>query len=97
MDPAHVQIFPNGELGIVWEDGQESYWGGRPLRLACRCALCADEMTGAKLLVEDRVPQDVRPVRAEPVGNYGLSVVFSDGHSTGIYALRWLRENSPAS
>ena len=96
MQPAHVQIFPSGELGIVWQDGRESYWPGRSLRLACRCALCVDEMTGVRLLVDDRIGSDVHPVRAEIVGNYGLAVSFSDGHSTGIYALRWLRENDPA-
>ena len=28
----------------------------------------------------------------EEVGNYALRLVFADGHSTGIYTFRFLRE-----
>jgi len=92
MEPRSFEIFPSGEIGIVWEDGEESYLPARPLRCACRCAVCVDEMTGRKLLDDARVPQDVRPVRAAPVGRYGLSIAWSDGHATGIYPWSGLRE-----
>ena len=95
MKPARIEIFPSGELGIVWEDGHESFYSGKELRCQCRCALCVDEATGRKILDDARVPGDVRPARADPVGNYGINIAFSDGHSTGIYANRWLREHCP--
>jgi DUF971 family protein len=30
--------------------------------------------------------QEVEIVRVEPVGNYAIQLVFSDGHDTGIYS-----------
>lgn len=93
--PVRVVPFPNGELGIVWEDGHESFYGGHSLRCACSCALCVDETTGVKVLRDDAVPTDVRPLDARPVGRYGLSIRWSDGHDTGIYTLERLRELCP--
>lgn len=50
------------------------------LRRECRCALCVDEMTGEQKLDPSDVPEDVRPVKMAPVGNYALDVAWSDGH-----------------
>lgn len=36
--------------------------------------------------------QDVSVVRIEPIGNYALKFVFSDGHDTGIYSWDLLHE-----
>ncbi len=94
-EPVNVASFPNGELGIVWKDGHESYYGGHALRCACGCAKCVDEVTGKKLLVDQRVPRDVRPVALHRVGRYGLAIVWSDGHDTGIYAFKTLRAMCP--
>ncbi len=92
VEPVNITPFPNGELGIVWSDGRECYLGGHALRCACTCASCVDEDTGRKLLVDERVPRDVRPVEVHPVGRYGISILWSDGHDTGIYAFQRLRE-----
>lgn len=89
--PSRVVPFPNGELGVVWDDGRESFFGGYELRCACGCASCVDEMTGAPLLQRDRVDRDVRPLAVYPVGNYGISIKWSDGHETGIYTFETLR------
>jgi DUF971 family protein len=90
--PVRITPFPNGEIGVAWEDGHESYYAGHALRCACACATCVDEMTGAKLLREAQVPADVRALSIHPVGNYGISVRWSDGHETGIYTFERLRE-----
>ncbi|KAI0566516.1 Iron-sulfur cluster assembly protein [Gracilaria domingensis] len=50
------------------------------LRRQCRCALCVDEMTGRVRLKPEDVPEDVTPKSMSPVGNYALSVTWSDGH-----------------
>jgi DUF971 family protein len=92
MRPIRFAAFPNGELGIVWADQRESYYPGHALRCACACAGCIDERTGQKLLQEERVPRDVKPVELHPVGNYGISIRWSDGHDTGIYTFERLRE-----
>jgi len=93
--PVDVTPFPNGEIGIVWNDGHESYYAGHALRCACSCATCVDEMTGQKVLDDTRIPVDVSAVEIHPVGNYGLSVRWSDGHDTGIYTFAKLRSNCP--
>ncbi len=87
--------FPNGELGIVWEDGHESYFPGHYLRCACPCAKCVDEMSGRKVLRNTEVPETVQAVKLEPTGNYALRIDWSDGHSTGIYTYERLRELCP--
>ena len=95
LRPARVAPFPNGELGIVWEDGHESYFPGHFLRCACPCATCVDEMSGKKLLRDGGVPEDVGVAKLEPTGNYGIRIVWSDGHSTGIYTFEHLRRICP--
>ena len=40
--------------------------------------------------------ENVRIVQVEPVGNYAIKIVFSDGHDTGIYSwkyFQWLAAN----
>ena len=93
--PRSIQPFPNGELGVAWDDGHESYLAGHALRCACVCASCVDEVSGEKLLRDDRVPADVAVEEVVPVGNYGISIRWSDGHDTGIYDFRRLRDLCP--
>ncbi len=79
-------------LQIVWSDGLESVYDVRELRLACACARCVDEWTGEGRLDPASVPQDVHPLRIDPVGRYAIQIHWSDGHDTGIYPFRRLRE-----
>jgi DUF971 family protein len=79
-------------LTVRWSHGHQGRHGVRDLRLACRCAQCVDEWTGQARLAPDAVAPDVRPVSIEPVGLYGLSVKWSDGHETGIYTFEVLAE-----
>lgn len=79
-------------LGVHWADGAQSRIDVRTLRLACRCALCVDERSGEALLQSESVPEDVQPLRIEGVGRYGLRILWSDGHDTGITTFRQLRE-----
>ncbi len=79
-------------LSIRWKDGRESRLDVRELRLACGCAVCIDEWTGQERLDASTVPEDVHPLRIEPVGRYAIQIVWSDGHETGIYPFRRLRE-----
>ena len=79
-------------LLVEWtEGGETSFYPARRLRLACPCAACVEEMTGRPVLDPARVPEDVRPVSVSLVGTYGLRVLWSDGHGTGIYTFERLR------
>jgi ATP-binding protein involved in chromosome partitioning len=82
-------------LAISWADGHESLLDVRDLRLSCGCAQCVDEWTGEERLDPSSVPIDVRPVRIESVGRYAIQLEWSDGHSSGIYPFRRLRELDP--
>jgi ATP-binding protein involved in chromosome partitioning len=80
------------QLSITWQDGRESLLDVRDMRLACGCAVCVDEWSGEERLDPASVPEDVRPVRIEPVGRYAIQIAWSDGHDSGIYPFTRLRE-----
>jgi ATP-binding protein involved in chromosome partitioning len=78
-------------LTVTWSDGHEGRHVVRDLRLACRCAQCVDEWTNKPTLDPLSVPRDVRPIRIEDVGLYGVQIEWTDGHGTGIYTFETLR------
>ncbi len=90
-EPRRIEIQPDGGLSILWDDGHRGVYSGRELRLACRCALCEDEWSGARRLDAASLPADVTARQVKPVGRYGLQIDFSDSHNTGIYTFQRLR------
>ncbi|MGP6159245.1 MAG: P-loop NTPase [Vulcanimicrobiaceae bacterium] len=78
-------------LSVLWEDGRRDDFDVRDLRLACRCALCVEEMSGQPLLDPKGVRQDVAPRTIRSVGNYAITLEWNDGHSTGIYSFEHLQ------
>jgi ATP-binding protein involved in chromosome partitioning len=80
------------ELAIRWSDGVETVLDVRELRLACGCAQCIDEWSGAGRLDPASVPADVHPLRIQAVGRYAIQIEWSDGHGSGIYPYDRLRE-----
>jgi ATP-binding protein involved in chromosome partitioning len=92
ITPSAIRQAGPRTLEIEWGDGHRSRYDVRDLRLACACAVCIDEWTGAERLDPDSVPEDVHPVRLDPVGRYAVQIEWSDGHSSGIYPFRRLRE-----
>jgi len=96
-EPRHTpkEIVPTEDgqrLRIVWEDEGVSELVPRALRIACPCAGCVDEMTGARILDERGIPEHVMPLEIQYVGRYALTFVWNDGHSTGIYPFDYLRQ-----
>ncbi len=78
-------------LRILWEDGHESEFLPRRLRLMCPCAGCVDEMTGVRTLTPEMVSENVYPTAIHYIGRYALQFMWSDGHSTGLYPFEYLR------
>jgi ATP-binding protein involved in chromosome partitioning len=95
--PIGIQQCGPRELQIKWSDGAESRYPVRLLRLACSCANCVDEWSGEGRLDASTIPDDVHPLNIQPVGRYAIQIDWSDGHSTGIYPFRQLRELSDRS
>lgn len=93
--PLEIVGLGKSEVRFVWDDDDEDLWPARALRLRCTCALCQSELTGERILDPSTVPEDLTVTHMELVGNYGLNVHFSDGHTTGIYRFAFLRENRP--
>jgi ATP-binding protein involved in chromosome partitioning len=79
-------------LSLLWQDGHRDDLDVRDLRLACRCALCIEEMSGRKLLDPRTVQADVSPRKITSIGHYAIQFDWSDGHNSGIYAFNDLRE-----
>jgi DUF971 family protein len=78
---------------LTWSDGHTAEYDYDYLRGWCPCAGCQGH-SGFKI----RYLPPARPVTAEsikPVGNYAISIGFSDGHGTGIYRYEFLREICP--
>jgi len=90
--PTEIRQAGPRRLAITWADGRESAYDVRELRLACGCAHCVDEWTGQGRLDPDSVPADVHPLKVEKVGRYAIQIRWSDGHESGIYPFRRLRD-----
>ena len=82
-----------GRLRLTWSDGHVAEYPYKYLRGWCPCAGCQGH-SGQKIVYHP----PAHPVSAEsvrPVGNYAISIAFSDGHGTGIYRYDFLREICP--
>ena len=90
--PVEIVQEPSGVLSMVWDDGHRSRHAYRTLRLLCPCALCLDEWTGQRRLDATKIPQDISPKEIGRVGAYALRFAWSDGHLTGIYTFKFLRQ-----
>jgi ATP-binding protein involved in chromosome partitioning len=89
--PRSTAVSAAGALEVVWADGAKQTLNPYHLRLNCPCAACVDEHTGQKVLDVKRVPLDIRVTAVHPVGSYGLTPRFSDGHETGIFTFERLK------
>jgi ATP-binding protein involved in chromosome partitioning len=83
------------KITFKWEDGHETVYPARHLRLSCRCAACIEEMSGAPLLDADSVPETIRAKNIDLIGQYAIQISWTDNHDTGIYNFRDLRKNCP--
>lgn len=79
-------------LQIAWDDGHVSRLRLSALRAECPCASCKGHHPSQSLnLQADQFP-DIRITDLASVGRYAYSISWSDGHNTGLYTLRSLRE-----
>lgn len=92
IQPLRIGRRDPSRVVIEWADGHTSSFSAAALRRICPCAECVHELTGQRLLDPTTVPDDLTHRDVRLVGNYAISIQFSDGHSTGIYTFARLRE-----
>ena len=97
--PVHLDLKKDRGLTVQWADGTSSYFSIPYLRKMSPSAETRhlrEEMARNPLTVlPASVAQRTGPLTAlgaEFVGNYAIRIRFSDGHDTGIYSWRYLRE-----
>jgi DUF971 family protein len=82
-------------LRLTWSDGHSAEYPYDWLRGWCPCAGCQGHSSLEINYQPPLQPVDIRSI--QPVGNYAISLAFSDGHGTGIYRYEFLREIEPAA
>ncbi len=98
--PTHLDLKRDRGLTVQWADGSSNFY---PIKHLRRMSPSAE----SKMLREEleKNPLAVMPSSGntgtltatgmELVGNYAIRIRFSDGHDTGIYSWRYLREIAP--
>ena len=94
LEPLQVIEETDSEISIKWSDGAETRYHASGLRRSCPCAGCINEWTGEKMLEDKNVPDDLQFGHISIVGRYALNFHFSDGHDTGIFSFKFLRNLS---
>lgn len=84
--------FDENAVTLTWSDGETVRVANDVLRKSCGCALCIDEMTRKPLLNPDDVPEDIHAVSVKPIGSYAVAIDWSDGHNTGFFPYKTIRE-----
>jgi Mrp family chromosome partitioning ATPase/DUF971 family protein len=84
--------FDANAITLTWPTGETVSVPNAVLRKACTCAVCVDEMTHAPLLNPSSVPADIHAEKVGTIGNYAITVDWSDGHNTGFFPYKTIRE-----
>ncbi len=92
IEPIQIVEESDTEFTIKWLDESETRYNALALRRRCPCAMCINEWTGEKMLVDDSIPEDIKINSTAVVGRYALNFVFSDQHDSGIFSFQYLRE-----
>lgn len=90
MQPTNIDLIDDHTaLVMTWPGGETYRLGAEQLRHASRAA---SEIRRQIDGIELNLPSGLRVDGYEPVGNYALRLIFSDGHDRGIYPWPYLRE-----
>ncbi len=92
IEPREIKHEDKFTLRITWADGCLCSFRAVALRRSCPCAQCVNEWTGERMLKPDSISEAIEIQDLSIVGRYALNFRWSDGHDTGIYSFRYLRE-----
>ncbi len=87
--PAELRLNPEKTaLRVVFNDGVSELLSAELLRVTSPSAEVQGHSPSERKLVPGKREVSIREIA--PVGNYAVRLVFSDGHSTGIYTWVYL-------
>ncbi len=93
--PKQITLDENAvSLSLSYSEGRECKFTCEFLRVFSPSAEVVGHGPGQR--VNPIGKENVRIVQVEPVGNYAIKIIFSDGHDTGIYSwkyFQWLAAN----
>jgi len=97
--PEHIAVSKSKGIKIDWADGHTSEYGLQYLRDRCPCATCTGAHGGGPPAASpfQMYKAALKMSGVEPVGNYALRIVWSDGHNTGIYSWELFRALCPCA
>lgn len=97
--PESIVKLDGHAIRIVWSDGKIRRYTAGQLRKACPCATCrekrmaeADRPKTPLAILSEREAVVLDVMQMKPVGNYAYNLVFSDGHSSGLFTMEFLRQ-----
>ena len=95
MLPQQLRLRPSEHcLDVDWPDGSTSSFSHSALRAACLCAACRQaKRTGTSAAASDAVAL----IGIEPFGPSAVHLIFSDGHTAGLFPFAYLRALSGQS
>jgi DUF971 family protein len=92
IEPREIKQVTDTEVRITWADGHICTFGAAQLRRACPCAQCVNEWTGQRMLKPETISEELEIADLSLVGRYAINFRWTDGHETGIYSFRYLRQ-----
>jgi len=91
--PEELRLNPEKtELRVAFGDGVREVLPAELLRVTSPSAEVQGHSPAERKLVSGKSGVSIRGI--EPVGNYAVRLIFSDGHSTGIYTWSYLHDLS---
>ena len=92
IEPREIKQEDDSALSILWADDRRCRYSAAELRRSCPCAQCVNEWTGERVLKPENISENIEIRDLSIVGRYAINFRWSDGHETGIYSFRYLRE-----
>jgi len=91
QNPTEIKLRTRSRvLEVAFEDGVRYLLPFEYLRVHSPSAEVRGHGPGQEVLVTGK--QNVGIKAVEPVGQYAVKLVFDDGHDTGLYSWKYLRE-----
>ena len=92
IEPREIKQEGDSGLRITWADDCVCTYTAAELRRHCPCAQCVNEWTGQRVVRPESISEELTIADLSIVGRYALNFRWSDGHETGIYSFRYLRD-----